>query len=631
MPNSASAAPSASISDSQLIKFSQNNIFAYNPSNCIGETSSGVCGDTSEEKIWSILRQTFDPLHAAAAFGSISREGGFQPVKWEYGRVVSLDTCDFIVSWDNLYNGVYDGQYGVGSFGLTTGLSDYLHYINDNAPDLLQYFKDPSNTCYSTGDKLAEKIGEGEVDRLLELETNYFINQWIPEYKGQGIYDSFLASTDLEEAAIIWARDIEVCRDCGCEVCASSAQLPIRAAAAKGYYEKYKDFTCTAKSSKSLVNPSTFKSDKTSSCTTYTGNYPEYLQYDERWGNISYGPAGQTVGTDGCGAASMAMLATVATGQDIFPNDIVELLGNKWYWSTSIHNLDPIVGEHYGFEVKLDSSSSLEETKTKFRDYLKSGYMIHFTGAGCHPGFQGGGECSKGHVIGLFGIDEDDNVMQANSGWGGNQMSSLDEVAEAKTWAEFTAIKKNSGKNTCNGLCKTSGNFIAYDGLTKEQAQKVADYYNSSAVTARNFIDGEIPSDMAKVNCVSFSYWFVSAFTDASEKGASFDQLIGNGSFIADTGLPRLGWRTGNLPEPFSVFGGEGSRAWSHTGVVVGVLENGNYLTIEAAYGLWDARVQEKPPFYFLPGRGILAYPDEHFTPNTSHLGNKTLTEIIGN
>ena len=519
MPSSVNAAPSSSFSDTQLRKLSSNGIVFYNGDNCIGGTSSGVCGDTSEEKIWSILRQTLDPLHAAAAFGSISREGGFQPVKWEYGNVVSLDTCNFVVSWDDLYNGVYDGSYGVGSFGLTTGLSDYLHYINDNAPDLLQYFKDPSNTCYSTGDKLAEKIGESEVDRLLELETNYFINQWIPEYKGQGIYDSFLASTDLEEAAIIWARYIEVCRDCGCEVCASSAQLPIRANAAKGFYDKYKDFTCGANSTKSVHTLSTTASGKADSCTTYTGDYPEYLQYDERWGNISYGPTGQTVGTDGCGAASMAMLATVATGQDIFPNDIVELLGNKWYWNTSIHSLDPIVGEHYGFEVKLDSSSSFEETKTKFRDYLKNGYMIHFTGAGCHPGFRSGDVCSTGHVIGLYSIDNDDKVMQANSGWGGNQLVSLDDVASAKTWAEFTAIKKKGdSKNSCNAICKTSTSQIGENGLTREQAQKVADYYNSSAVTARNFIDGEIPSDKAKVNCVSFSYWFVSAFTDASER-----------------------------------------------------------------------------------------------------------------
>ena len=243
--NFTSATSQSQLPETKLEEFAQNNILFYDPSQCIGGTSSGVCGSTAEEKIWSILRQTLDPIHAAAAFGSIANEGGFQPVKWEYGNVVSLSTCNFVsgMTWDDLYNGVYDGRYGVGSFGLTSGLSDYLHYINDTAPDLLKYFKDPSNTCYATGDELAEAIGESEYDRLIELEVNYFINEWI----GESRLSAFKSITDLEEAAIYWAHDIEVCAACGYD--GGSSQLTVRASAAEGYYEKYKDFTCTASSS----------------------------------------------------------------------------------------------------------------------------------------------------------------------------------------------------------------------------------------------------------------------------------------------------------------------------------------------------------------------------------------------
>lgn len=367
------------------------------------------------------------------------------------------------------------------------------------------------------------------------------------------------------------------------------------------------------------------------SCTTYEGEYPEYIQSDSAWGDMSYGP-GCTMASCGCGAASMAMLATVATGDDIFPNDIADLLGDKWYWSTPVTTNDPIVGEHYGFEVKTDESSSEEETKTKFREYLNNGYMIHFTGAGCYPGFQSGSYCSPGHVVGIFSIDGNDNVMLADSAFGGNQEVSLDVVAKAKTWAQFTAIKGGSTeRNACDGTACKNSSSVNLGSLTEEQAQKIADYYNSDEVTASNFIGGVIPSDYGKVNCVSFSYWFVSAFTDASDEGAT-TAIIGDGSYIADTGLPNsLGWETGNDPTPYSIFGGAGSSAWSHTGVVVGTTDDGDILTIEAAYGIHDARVLTKPRSYFAEGVGILAYPGEHFTPNESHLGNKSFNEIIGN
>ena len=262
--------------------------------------------------------------------------------------------------------------------------------------------------------------------------------------------------------------------------------------------------------------------------------------------------------------------------------------------------------------------------------------MIHFTGAGHYPGFYplSDGSDSRGHVIGLFDIDSEDNVTQANSGWG-NQKVSLDDMAKAKTWDEFTAIKGNGSKNDCNNLCNNNSND-SFASLNEEQAQKIADYYNSNEVTAENFIGGYIPSDCSKMNCVSFSLWFVSAFTDAAEISPT-PSLVGNGSYIADTGLPSIGWETGNDPTPYSVFGGAGSSAWSHTGVVVGTTDDGNILTIEAAYinhgsGCvgWDAQVTTRDPSYFSEGVGILAYPGNHLTPNEGHLGNKSLNEIIG-
>lgn len=242
---------SSALTDEEYKAYSDAGIYFYS-GDCVGGYSSSVCGNTAEEKIWSILRQTLDPIHAAAAFGSIAHEGGFQPVKWEYGKVVDTSTCSFLVSWNDLYNGVYDGRYGVGSFGLTSGLSTYLHHVNNTAPDLLKYFKDPTNTCISTGDELAEKIGEAEYDRLIDIEVNYFINQWI----GEDRLEAFKNTTSLEDAATYWAHDIERCAACGYD--GGSSQIPIRVSSAQKYYEQYKDFTCSSSSSKSSSSsPST--------------------------------------------------------------------------------------------------------------------------------------------------------------------------------------------------------------------------------------------------------------------------------------------------------------------------------------------------------------------------------------
>lgn len=1003
------------LSGTQREDFAQTNVLFYDPSECVESgTLSGICGSNSEEKIWSILRQTFDSTHAAAIFASIANEGGFQPVKWEYGNIVNLSTCDFAsgMTWEDLYAGRYDGKYGVGSFGLTSGLSTYLHYINDKAPDLIKYFKDPSNTCLATGDDLAKKIGVNDTDRLIDLEVNYFLTEWLDE----GRFNKFKNITNLNEAAIYWAHNIEACAACGYD--AGDAQLTIRAREAQKFYDEYKDFTCeagtnlvagacselselrtkmwteasqedrehfmytvgqeqysiagvegymnqiiakygsdgtlhdwlngqcsafrggvsclgshtitdeeqdwinqalagsnnvryavgnatggssevgagkivcvwdgskcrddvdynaeggmgvcsvyspspefgecwglegaedwarsmeekcgtssttstTSTSSTSstsagsssvssssgdvagnditwigdsysvgaqsiiekefpgisfggtvntdqstiqdcknvmvgfsnpcggsstsnpsgisllkkaiadgglksylvfalgtndgwnndamnefnkimsehsdvkviLVTSRTPENDYASSndilkkmveensnyvladwaavykesyfegdpekthpvsnggfdewvkvikdaldsvadggngCTTYEGEYPEYMQGAEPWGNLPYGP-GCTYASCACGAASIAMLATVITGQDIFPNDITEYLATKfempYYDEEDFGKLDTEVGKHYGFEVKVDYANDNADAETKFRQYLRDGYMLHFVGSGCYPGFQLGGKCSDGHYIGIFKMIDNNTVMQANSAWGGNQESSLDDVIKAMGGGKFTAVRGSGGGGSCGGICGTTSNTVSIgsNGLTEEQAQKIADYYNSNEVTADNFIGGQIPSDCDKMNCVSFSLWFVSAFTDAVDHGGT-SALIDNGSYIADTGLPSIGWKTGNEIKPFSVFGGTGSSAWSHTGVVVGKKSDDEIITIEAAYNVdaagncigHDAEVMIRPKEYFAEGVGILAYSDDHLTPDEGHVGNKSMNEVLG-
>ena len=259
----------------------------------------------------------------------------------------------------------------------------------------------------------------------------------------------------------------------------------------------------------------------------------------------------------------MAMLATVATGQDIFPNDIADLLGNQYYDSTSIATLDPIVGKHYGFDVEVVNTSGVEDTKTKMRDYLKKGYMIHFTGRGCYPGFiYASGGCTKGHVIGLFDIDDNDIVTQANSGMGEvHQKASLDDMANALNFGVFTAIKGGNGsKNNCNNLCNNKNSSVGADGLTEEQAQKVAHYYNTQHKPR---------GCCGLTNCVEFSNFFVSELTTKGTPGGY--SVSGDGREVAPNLIANGQAEGGTEPRVWAVFS---KTSGNHTGVVVGANEH---------------------------------------------------------
>ena len=186
-----------------------------------------------------------------------------------------------------------------------------------------------------------------------------------------------------------------------------------------------------------------------SSCSkaTYSGDYPSYPQCGSSWSNESYG-SGKTMCDASCGASSMAMLATVAAGQDILPTDVRDLLGDSYYWNTSgsgMSALDKKVGEKYGFEVQDVPYSSLSDAEKKMKQYLDDGYMLHFSGKGSYP-FSSGG-----HYIGVFGWSDKDagKVMLANSGGYGNKEESLHDVIHAGLHGgSFSAIKNNKS-NKC--------------------------------------------------------------------------------------------------------------------------------------------------------------------------------------
>ena len=327
-------------------------------------------------------------------------------------------------------------------------------------------------------------------------------------------------------------------------------------------------------------------------CTTYDGEYPEYLQWKGDWAEKDYGSEpghARTYHSAGCGPSSYAMIATVVAGQDIFPDDVGEItIPTGYYWATSgsgMTKLDKLVGDKYGYEVVDVPYSTQDEAIEKIRQYLNDGYLLHMSGAGSAPFTSGG------HYVGVFAI-EGDTLKVADSNLG-NKDYDIEAFVKAGMHGGSFSASKGSGGGTCNpNTCKDKNSVS--DGLTEEQAQKLADYYNSDKVDETTY---GLP--YGKKNCVSFSAFFVQHFTDVGVGGATaawgdgdefVDNLKANYNFEVSDNMDNV--------QPFVIFSTTIDGTHTHTGVIVGK-EGDNYITIEAAYQKFDARVFKQPASYF--------------------------------
>lgn len=197
-------------------------------------------------------------------------------------------------------------------------------------------------------------------------------------------------------------------------------------------------------------------------CTPTTQDYPEYRQ--------------QTDHT--CGPTSMAMLATVAAGKEISESDVIGIVGSDRAYADTVGSgmvtLDKKVGDKYDFTVEQVSvnEGSKQDVIDKMRDYLKKGYMIHFSGCGSTPPISDHGSC---HYLGIFNIDKDDNVFVADSSGRGNKTYKLSDVINAGYHGDsFSAIQgsgtscSDSGSSSNNDRCPTgsssSGNSSSAAG-----------------------------------------------------------------------------------------------------------------------------------------------------------------------
>ena len=369
-------------------------------------------------------------------------------------------------------------------------------------------------------------------------------------------------------------------------------------------------------------------------CTPYEGEYPQYFQGDPKWGTTAYG-SDNTISNAGCGPSSLAMLITYVTGEEVTPVDTAGMTSSTPYYDTGgqgMVDLDKKIAEKYGYEVKGFSAVATKEkdAKTvayeKISEMLDQGYSIHLSGCGNAP-FSPTPSC---HYVGIFRRTSGDKVMVADSSTRGNNEYDLKTVTSQINHLTFSAIKgtkstKACSKETCDGGNSGSGSVNVGKGLTFEQAEKLAAYYNSDEVQVSKYgLDFGTSCGSgqgAKKNCVAFSAFFVQAFTDVGVTGTR-TWTDGMGDTFVKHLKNDYGFETGTEPKPFSVFSSYGSMG--HTGVIVGV-DGDDIITVEASCGQYDAKVFHKKNGDFTGAAG-----DPYAYATSKGFKKEVMEQIVG-
>lgn len=145
--------------------------------------------------------------------------------------------------------------------------------------------------------------------------------------------------------------------------------------------------------------------------SVYNSYIPLFLQYDDRWGTISYGNG--TIASSGCGPTSMAMVLTGldAKSSDLDKNgdDIIDP-SETCAWSLSHGYRTPNQGTSWDFFPSICKAVGF-----KLRDYSKSQYQTVYEelqrGVPVIASMTPGHFTSAGHFIVLTGLDDNGKVL----------------------------------------------------------------------------------------------------------------------------------------------------------------------------------------------------------------------------
>lgn len=331
----------------------------------------------------------------------------------------------------------------------------------------------------------------------------------------------------------------------------------------------------------------------------YEGDYPVYLQCDERWGGLSYGSG--TFCNSACGAVAMATIATIASGKEVLPTDVKDVLGSLYYPDnpgTAMETLNKKVCEKYGCEVDMVPYTPRESGLVdKIRQSLKDGWMI-LTSGECSVGDHSS-TCpysSGGHYVAILGLKDNDTAIVSDPGWDGITEYKLSELADGLRASAYSIIRGN-GKCDNNGdMCKDSKKTTGTSGFSAtKDAQFIVEDYLADDLSGYTLLTPG--SGDRHDNCVAFSCWFITNYTEISYPGGrNASGYTGDGAQFVDVFYESMGsdypdLEISNEPSVYSVASWGvptmGTGSGNHTGIVIGINEaEGKIMIAEAG---WDS------------------------------------------
>lgn len=573
----------------ELKIYNANNISFYLP--CSDGTYSGlsgnisISGSTMEEKVWSGLTSFLSDEQAAGVMGNIKTESGFNPLSRQSGfqdnsklRDTSGGTAVGLIQWDG---------------GRKTKMLDY---IESQDPSLMQYFEDGSNATLSADD-LAAKIGEDNVNKIVQLELEYLKK----ELDDTSTYNGYYSQTGNASDNADWFRE---------HVEGTTSAADKRKNAATDYYSQYSGKTIEGGSSSgsSMNYCNTYeKGGKNINATAVNLAHPQGTKKSD----YAYSSGSPTKNyTDAVSAINGDDSRVNLSDCGEFVKTVVRYSGvdenYKQFDLNYTRNSDKWdVIEWNGDKSQLQAGDIVEEYSSDHRT----------------------------HHTYIVVQDQNGNLVRAESVRAGSKNESfghLDEEYRGPTtskYSDFYIIRaKNANNSTAgvdfkNGVSPTNTNCynicnpssgggsgaLVSGGMTLAQAQDwikfyhdkaMGEYYKKNQDTTLNFNGRNVKIHDADCtfgvlnNCVALSQFFVNAYTSL---GPSWNNTT-NGVDLVDR-LVSAGFKSnGNTPIAYSIFSSSSVTAAGHTGVVLGVdTENKKVIIAEASCSEGQSKLYYEP------------------------------------
>lgn len=231
-------------------------------------------------------------------------------------------------------------------------------------------------------EKFASDQGKDKYDFGLQLEFIW----WEFNNTEQGAFTALKATTTVEDATTAINNKYE--RSGG----AASAK---RIAFARAVLAKYGGQTPTVP----VVDPTSSGSNCSGIVgngqdTQFIDNFTVYSQGDPAWKDKPYGSS--TIGDSGCGPASMAMIITNLTGQQVTPDVVAQYAASQGMYipgAGSSWSIAPVVAEHWGLKATQIGADVAKITAT-----LQAGGLVAAPGEGTLP------YTPNGHYIVIRGV-----------------------------------------------------------------------------------------------------------------------------------------------------------------------------------------------------------------------------------